>query len=188
MKARSFKIFFFLLLPFFSKAVSTGEIVGRITIQETKEPVAFAEIIFENSSDKITVQANEYGYFYASHLPTGKYVMRTVFNNRTFAIKAVRVYDSYASEVNMTVSNSNELGNVVELKNENPRLSSVEKNDIRITGASRMQGTQTLSELLSQQPGIDIWDGKIYVKGSSDVKFFIDGTPVMGAPVVDRIW
>ena len=107
MKASAFVSMLFLLLVSTTvKAVSTGQIVGQVIESETKQPLAYAEIIFENRMDKIEVKANEYGHYYASHLPTGKYQMRVVFNNRTFVMNDFHVYDSYTSEINFEVSNN----------------------------------------------------------------------------------
>jgi len=169
------------------KAVSLGQIVGQITVSETKMPVAFAQIVFENKMDKIEVQANEYGHYYANHLPTGKYEMRMVFNNRIFVMNNVHVYDGYTSEINFVVSNNNTLPEKVVLETKENVFSSVTSNDIRLTGNDR-QATQTLNDVISQQPGCDVRDGKIFIKGSDQVRIFIDGTPVMGSPTHSRVW
>lgn len=173
---------------FFARAVSTGHVLGQVTEKETGKPVAFAHIIFENRMDKIEVQANEYGYYYVSHLPTGKYEMRLPFNNRTFVINHVRVFDSYSNQVDVTVSNDSLLPDVVELESKEPMISSVASTDIILNNSNFHQPTRTLGEALGMQPGMDIVNGRLYVKGSDQVRFFIDGTPVMGNAVVGKIW
>ena len=179
---------FFLSFSIPARAVSTGQIVGQIIEKETSQPVAFAEIIFENRMDKIEITANEYGHYYANHLPTGKYQMRVVFNNRTFVMNDVQVYDSYTSEINFEVSNSNNLPPKVILETKENTFSSVTSNDVKLTNSTFNQPTQSLNDVISQQPGCDVRNGKIFIKGSDQVRFFIDGEPVMGPPTQNRVW
>ncbi len=171
-----------------SYAVSDGNLLGRITVKETKQVLAFAEITLESNVDKVVITANEYGLYYANHIPTGKYKMTVVFNNRTFVMKNVRVYDGYTMEANMALSNDTALAAVVEITYTESQVSSVQSTDITLRNNSNKQATRPLSEALSAQPGIDIRDGRLFVKGSDQVKVFIDGTPVMGQPRLDRIW
>src|SRR5262245_51848589 len=127
----TYSIVFALLMgsSFSSLAVSTGHIVGQVTVKETGKPVALAKIVFENSFDKIEVEANEHGHYYASYIPTGKYQMRVSFNNRTFVMNHVRVYDSYSSEVDIALSNNEQLPEKVELERTEPIISSVAPTD-----------------------------------------------------------
>ncbi|HLP20138.1 MAG TPA: Plug domain-containing protein [Chitinophagales bacterium] len=171
-----------------AKAVSTGEVVGQVTQKESKLPFAYADITFENRMDRIEVKANEYGHYYASHLPTGKYQMRIVYNNRTFVMNDVHVYDSYTSEINFAVSSDNNLPPKVVLPTVENTFSSVTSNDIKLTNSKNNQPTQRLNDVLSQQPGVDVRNGRIFIKGSDQVKIFIDGTPVMGQPTQSRVW
>ena len=103
-------------------------------------------------------------------------------------MKLVRVYDSYSSQVDMEVSNNNSLPLIVEVENKEPIISAVTSTDIKLANNSFNQRTQSLGEALSMQPGIEVIDGKLYVKGSDQVRFFIDGTPVMGQPIMGRVW
>ncbi|MDB5284060.1 MAG: TonB-dependent receptor plug [Bacteroidota bacterium] len=177
------------LSSFAAKAVSTGEITGQVIENETRKPIAFAHIIFENGMDKIEVNANEYGYYYGNHIPTGRYQMRVVYNNHTFVMNKVRVYDSYSAQINFIVSNNSDLPLTIEVIKKDPIISPIQTHDITlVSNTHSSQGTQSMSELLVTQPGLDIRDGKLYVKGGDQVRFFIDGTPVMAPPVIDRIW
>jgi len=189
MKASAFvSMLFPLLVSTTVKAVSTGQIVGQVIESETKQPLAYAEIIFENRMDKIEVKANEYGHYYASHLPTGKYQIRIVFNNRTFVMNDVHVYDSYTSEINFEVSNNNNLPPKVVLETKENIFSSVTSSDVKLSNSTFNQPTQSLNDVISQQPGCDVQGGKIFIKGSDQVRIFIDGTPVMGSPTQNRVW
>jgi hypothetical protein len=181
---------FILLLgfSFAAKAVSMGQALGKIVEKETGKPVAYAIVIIENKMDKIEVTANEYGYYYADHVPTGKYQMRVSFNKRVFMVNHVRIYDSYASEVNFSLSSDESLPATVELESKEPLITSVSAAGINLTNNDFNQATQSLGDLLSMQPGVDVIDGKVFIKGSDQVQFFVDGCPVMGRAIVGRSW
>jgi hypothetical protein len=185
---QSLIVFSFLL--FGSKAamaVSMGQIVGQVTEKQTKQPVAFAQIVFENKMDRIEVTSNEYGHYYANHIPTGKYEMTIVYNNHTFVMN-VQVYDGYTAEINFVVDGDNTLPQKVILPTNQNYLSSVSSTDIRRDNSSNNQPTQSLNDVISQQPGCDVRNGRIFIKGSDQVRFFIDGEPVMGTPTQNRVW
>ena len=170
------------------KAATTGQVTGKILLLQTGDFLANTEITFENSMDKAVVSTAENGIYYADHLPTGKYTVTVRYNNRTFIMKNVRVYDGYATEVNFTVSNSETLSSTVFVEKQEKLISSISPTDVMLGNSENNQPTRSLNEALSNQPGVDMRDGKVYVKGSSEVRFFIDGTPVMGQPTIQRGW
>ncbi len=180
-------LLFLLLFTYFAvsaRAVSTGEIIGRVTDKETGKAVPNTEVIFENKMDKLVVTTNEHGYYYAPHLPTGKYEVRLQYNERTFFVNKVVVYDGYSAEVNLAVSSNSALPQKVEISYDEFKLSSICNTNRRLTNSDINQPTQSLGDMMSQQSGVDVRDGKMYVKGSDQVRFFIDGTPVMGPAVI----
>lgn len=185
----SFLVFlFFCITAPKTYAVSMGQVIGQVSVQETKQPLAYAEVVFENRMDKMEVTANEYGHYYANHLPTGKYQMRIIFNNRTFVMKDIQVYDGYTAEINFAVSTNYNLPPKVVLKTEENVFSNVTSSDIKLSNSSNNQPTQSLNDVLSQQPGVNVRDGKLFIKGSDQVRFFIDGEPIMGPPTYKRVW
>lgn len=176
-----------LVVCYKASAVSTGQLVGKVYVKESKQTLNKVEIVFENNMDRVVVSTNENGIYYADHLPTGRYTMSVVYNNRNFYMKNVRVYDSYTMELNFVVSTDSLLPKDVEVFDTDAKLSSVESNDIKLTNTGR-QPTRTLSEALGSQPGVDIRNGKMYVKGSDQVKFFIDGSPSLAPATISRGW
>lgn len=177
-----------LFCSFNAGAVSMGQLIGRVTINETGQPLPGAEIIFENKLDKITIRADEHGYYYSNHMPTGRYQLRIIYNERTFVMNRVRVYDSYTSEVNFPLSNNNELPALVVVPQQFPMASSVETTDIRLADDANHQPTRTLGEALSNYAGVEVINGQVYVNGGGQVRFFIDGSPVIGPTSLGRFW
>jgi len=160
------------------KAVSSGDVLGQVIDIETGKPVPFAEVIFENYYDKVTVVANLNGFYYGFHIPEGRYQMRVVYNERTFVMMRVKVFDSYAREVNFFVSCNDTLPTVVFETTPNPLIRAFEPHDVVLTSSEMGSAAMSLSDVLMSQPAVDIYQGRLYVKGAA-AKFFIDGSPVM---------
>jgi hypothetical protein len=173
------------LLPMWLKAVSMGEVVGRVIDLETQQPVPYAEVIFENYYDKVIVTANEQGFYYGAHIPEGRYQMRVVYNQRTFVMNRVKVFDSYTNEVNFFVSCNDTLPAVVRETRPDPVIKAYEPHDIILASTGLDRASQTFSDLLMMQPGVDIWQGRVYIKGMP-VKIFVDGTQVLSTVVFNK--
>jgi hypothetical protein len=178
----------FILCTTTLQAATTGQVTGKIFEEETKNVLSYTEIVFENSMDKIVLKSNENGIYYGDHLPTGKYNVTVGYNGRSFVMKNVRVYDGYATEIDFSVSINNALPEVVFVEQQAKLTSSISPTDVMLGHNNTNQPTRSVTEALSQQPGMDVREGKLYVKGSSEVRFFIDGTPLMGQPTFQRYW
>ena len=174
-----------LLFPDCVKAVSNGDLMGQIIDLDTHQPVPYAEIVFENYYDKVTVTANEHGFYYGDHIPEGRYQMRVVYNQRTFVMNRVKVFDSYANEVNFFVSCSDSLPDIVAENRPDPVIRPFEPHDIVLTSTDMGRASESFSDVLMAQAGVDIYNGRLYVKGAP-VKIFIDGTPVMATALFNK--
>ena len=128
-----------------AKGTPTGQLVGKVIEKETMQVLAYAEIVLENGTEKITLTANEYGYYYAEHLHTGKYQMSIVFNNRTFVMNKVRVYESFTGEINFMVSNNQSLPETVEVLLKDNGFSYVTTRDTKMANSTMSQVTHSLS-------------------------------------------
>lgn len=175
----------FFIMPLGSRASSCGDVMGQVIDLDTRQPVAGAEIIFENYYDKMTVYANEHGYYYANHLPEGRYEMRVTYKQRTFVMRRVKVYDGYSNEVNFFVSAADSLPVQVLETTPDPLIKIFQQNDIVLTDNGLGQPTLSLSEVLMAQPGINIFQGQVYIKGAP-ARFFVDGTPVLAPAVLNK--
>ena len=180
MTARYFLLLQVLLLalPNQLRAVSSGDVLGQVIDIETQQPVPYAEIVFENYYDKVIVKANGHGLFYGVHIPEGRYQMRVTYYGRTFIMNHVKVFDSYSNEVNFFVSCNDTLPALVLETKPDPVIRALEPHDILLTNNDMGRATMTLSDVLMAQPGVDIYAGRLYVKGA-EVKIFIDGSPVL---------
>jgi len=174
-----------LVLPLLAKAVSAGELVGQVIDLETRQPVPYAEVIFENYYDKVTAIANEHGFYDCDHIPEGRYQMRVVYHARTFVMNRVKVYDSYTAEVNFFVSKNDTLAGGVREATPDPVIKAYIPHDILITQTDMGRASMSFSDLMMAQPATDIYQGRLFVKGA-EVKIFIDGSPVMAPPVLSK--
>jgi hypothetical protein len=169
-------------------AVSTGQVMGKVLNSSTNALVPDIEIVFENKLDKVVVTCGENGHFYIDHIPTGKYDVTVKFMNKTFVVTRVPVYDGYSTDLEVNVSEDSSLPEVIFTPYTQPLINTTAPNNVQLNNSSNRQSTRSLSEALEMQRGVDVRDGKLFVKGSSDVKFFIDGTPILGQPSLQRGW
>lgn len=167
-----------LLIPPRLKAISNGDVLGQVIDMDTRQPVPFATVVFENYYDKVTVTANEHGFYYGLHIPEGRYQMRVEYNQRTFVMNRVKVYDSYSAEVNFLVSCSDTLPPVVLEKTPQPVINPLQPHDILLTQNGMGNASMFISDLLMAEPAVDIYRGRLFVKGA-EVKIFVDGTPTL---------
>jgi hypothetical protein len=185
MKTPAFFVFALLLvvIPHKAMSVSSGDLLGQILDIDTHQPVPYAVVVFENYYDKVTVTANEHGLYYGFHIPEGRYQMRVTYNNRTFVMNRVKVYDSYSNEVNFFVSCNDTLPTVVNEVTPDPIIKPFVPNDILLTDNGGDKSSKQFSDILLSMPAVDIYNGKIYVKGM-EVSIFIDGSPVLAHSTV----
>lgn len=164
-------------------AVSTGNVQGKIFVKETKEVLGFTEITFENKFDKIVVSTDSNGIYYANHLPTGRYSVTVKYNNRSFVMENIRVYDNYTYDVSFGVSNDAALAETVKVAYTEPMINGLEpNNNVMITESGKTP--QNFSDVLNSQPGMEVRDGKLFIKGSDQVRYYMDGTPLMVRPTL----
>jgi hypothetical protein len=63
-------------------------------------------------------------------------------------------------------------------KTPNPVINPFEPHDILLTQNGFGNASMSLSDVLMAQPAVDIFQGRLYVKGAP-VKIYVDGTAVM---------
>lgn len=137
--------FMFLAFLCHAKNAPTGQLVGKVIEKENMQVLPYAEIVLENGVERITLTANEYGYYYAENIPTGKYQMHVVFNNRTFVMNKVRVYESYTGEINFMVSHNETLPETVEVILKDNGFGYVNTSDTKLANMTLNQPVRSLS-------------------------------------------
>jgi hypothetical protein len=85
--------------------------------------------------------------------------------------------------VDFVVSNSDNLPAMVDVMKKEPVINALQPHDIVVAENGPTRGTQSLGEVLMSQTGVDIVGGRLIIKGSDKVRFFIDGEPAMQPPV-----
>ena len=189
MKQRLLLLFLFSTLSVtLCRAVSTGQVLGKVVNTSTNTLVPNIEIVFENKLDKVVIVCDENGYFNIDHIPTGRYDVTVRYLNKTFIVTRVPVYDNYSTDLVISVSEDSDFPEVVVTAYSQPLINTTSSNNVDLKNSTNRQPTRSLTEALEMQRGVDVRDGKLFVKGSSDVKFFIDGTPILGQPALQRSW
>ncbi|MGI6047264.1 MAG: outer membrane beta-barrel protein [Petrimonas sp.] len=161
-------------------AQNNGKITGKIIDQETKNPVAQANVRILQQRDSVYINgvATNNGGNFSISLPYGNYIVHVTYIGYT---------DFYR---NVSLSNSNTTANLgtVELGTDNILLDAtivtakaaeiVVKGDTIEYNADSYKVTESaiLEELLKKMPGIEVdKDGKITVNGREIKKIMVDG-------------
>src|SRR5688572_2488063 len=95
MKTQSFpRTAMLLLLAFIfstSLTFAGGSIIGKVIDPVTKQPVHGATVVLESEGTKRDYTTNEAGYFYASNIPTGVYLIIASYQGNEQAIPDVKI-------------------------------------------------------------------------------------------------
>lgn len=169
-------------------AISNGQILGKITSSNPQQSLVDIEITIENKFDRFIVYSNESGIFYANHIPTGKYTVTIQLANQTIVTSKVPVYDNQDTELNVSFNTVSDSPITLLRTYEYEPFNKIEKGDVVMNANKQQQPTKSLSEALEVQRGVDFRNGKLFIKGSDNVKFFIDGTPILGSPSFNSAW
>lgn len=63
-----------------------GSITGQVTDPETKQPVSDATVVFDNQGTQRVFYTNEQGYYYASNIPAGTYVITVSYMSNNLQV------------------------------------------------------------------------------------------------------
>ena len=176
-----------LVFAFYSNpsfAVGGGTIMGQVTDPDTKEPVAFATLIFENQGTKKIITATELGFYDTGNLPAGVYTITTTFMSNKATMPGVTVKNDEQQELNLTITMSMKMGEVIVPIPVKP----IDPYKIQEFALPRAEITKLpilkVIDMTAMLPGVVSQDGEIYVRGSraGSLSYYIDGALVMGNP------
>lgn len=80
-----------------------GCVKGRVTWDETKEPVISATIAFENETALKGFFTHEKGRYYACYIPQGVYTITVSFGAVTITVPNVKINDGSVQELNFAL-------------------------------------------------------------------------------------
>jgi hypothetical protein len=177
-----------LFISFLSSTVlyaQYGKIVGKISDEETKEPLIGANILLEGTS--IGASTDVEGAFTILNVPAGTYDIRAAYiGYQTKTLTGVKVVGGITRNVDFILSNTSVQVQSVTIIAERPLI---EKS---ATNAVRTQVSEELANLpvrgvqgyFSLQPGVVVQNGTVYLRGSRNEE---TGYQIEGADTRDVI-
>ncbi|UKJ08308.1 TonB-dependent receptor domain-containing protein [Solitalea lacus] len=177
-----------------TKPVTTGKITGKVIDAKTQEPVDFVTISLLKSTETAATKgtySNESGEFIFQKIPFGAYKITfsfvgyetyTLTNVVLSAEKPVLKYD----EIKLKQA-STKLNEVTVTAQRSPFQVGADGLTYNVEESLQNSGASAV-EALQRIPSVQVdADGKITVRGSSDIKVLIDGEPTELSKVLDMI-
>ncbi|HWB62359.1 MAG TPA: carboxypeptidase regulatory-like domain-containing protein, partial [Chitinophagales bacterium] len=182
----SIALFALLLLAFSQSFASGSNIMGQVTDTSNNKPLADAVVILQSQGQTLTFFTNEHGYYYASNIPAGSYIVGVTNLGKTYQV-SVNPSPDETREINFMVGGTVLLGPITVsagvskkplLDKFEPTRVILDEKDIKMTLALNV------SSIAETQPGIVAVDGQVYVHGAraGSLTYYIDGCKVMGSP------
>jgi outer membrane receptor protein involved in Fe transport len=172
-----------LLLPIDSLAVSTGQIKGRVTNQDTGEPVLGASVLIVGTTQGAMTDLE--GYFQILRVDPGTYTLRiSHLEFVTVEVTDVVVKIDETSEVNQKMSSKvTDLDETITVVGTHDILDKF-VSDGRVTMSQetiRQRPIQSVDNLLEQVAGVQTnTEGEVFVRGgrAGEVAYIVDGVPI----------
>jgi hypothetical protein len=164
-----------------------GSIMGQVTDPDTKEPVSFASVIFENQGTQKVFVTNESGYYYASNIPAGVYNITATYMSKHITLENYKLSNDENKTLDIQIGLAVDMGGV-EIFTTSTRGSIVDpidpQKDILIRDEIRRMPITSVVDIAGLKSGVVKSNGEYYVRGSraGGLSYYIDGCRVMGNP------
>ncbi len=186
-----FKKSIFALLIFCSVSTTIfaqgGALKGKITAKDTNEPVPFATItvlqIDEKNVQKIIdgTAADSAGSYKIKKIPVGCYTIKiTNIGFKEYNFPNVCIEDGKNTKLSVALKkdDASELGTVTIVENKAVFQNDIDKKVYNVAQDLTSEGATTL-EALGNVPSVSVdIDGNVAMRGSGNVRIWIDGRPV----------
>lgn len=174
-------LFFFLLLTGIVLAGTTGKLKGKVTDQQTGEPLIGANVLMIGTSFGAATNIN--GEYTIGNLEPGTYEVRfSYIGYQTKTISNVRINTDLTTELNMQIEPEGvQVGEVLVVA-EKPLINKSNTNAQRITTSDDIDAlpVRGIDNILALTPGVILQDNTVYVRGgrSDEVGYYIEGTNI----------
>lgn len=156
----------------------TGTIYGKVVSETSAEPIAYANVILKKNKIVQTFSTKEAGRFIFRNVPFGQYVVEVSFLGLETLSKEIKLTEAnpIANLGQMELADF-KMEEIIVSGEKNAEQNSLVKRiynvgkDINSTGGSALDALKNIPSL-----NVDM-DGKIQLRGSSNVKVLINGRP-----------
>lgn len=183
------KAFVLTVLAFYSLPLLAGNIMGQVTDTTNHKPLSDATVVLDCKGTQRSFTTNESGFYYASNIPGGEYLVVVVNLGTTYKV-TVSLAENETREINFTVNGVLEMGLVTVDGGKsvkplidvwNPEQKTLDHLDVINTGTTSIND-------IAQYTGNGIVEigGVNYVRGAraGSLSYYLDGGLIMGSPEI----
>jgi hypothetical protein len=164
---RFYKILLLILFACSFTFAQSGRISGKVTDQQTGEPLIGANIIVMGTSLGAASDVN--GEYLITNLSPGQYSVKASYiGYRDLTINNVLVTSGLTTRLNFELQSAGITTGEVVIVSQRPLIEKTSTNAIRRFGPEDMEnlGLRTLNSIVQIQPGVVTQNGVTYVRGS----------------------
>jgi len=162
-----------------------GNLMGRVTDPETKEPIDGATVILENQGSQKVYYTNESGYYYASNVPAGVYNITITYMSNKTTVPAYKIGNDDERALDIQLGMAVNMKDVIVVIDRdaiidplNPQSDILRHKDLKDTPI------KVVSDIAEMKAGVVKQNGEYHVHGAraGGLAYYIDGCRVMGSP------
>ncbi|MCZ6521851.1 MAG: TonB-dependent receptor, partial [Bacteroidetes bacterium] len=174
-------LFFILFLPGIVLAGTTGKLKGKVTDQQTGEPLIGANVLVIGTSFGAATDVN--GDYTIGNLEPGFYEIKfSYIGYQTKTITNLRINQELTTELNLELDPEGvEVGEVV-IVAQRPLINKYNTNANRIMTSEDIEAlpVRGIGEILALTPGVILKDNTIFIRGGrqDEVGYYLEGTSV----------
>ncbi|MCX6200369.1 MAG: carboxypeptidase-like regulatory domain-containing protein [Bacteroidetes bacterium] len=178
-------LFLFLSFHFSFASYAGGSIMGQVVDPVSKEPVSDATVVLDCQGNQKMFLTNEQGFYYASNIPAGVYIISVSFMSNRTIIENFKIGNDEVKEANAELNTSISIGEVVKKEYRVSLLDPLQPQGVRTLEREDIKNMpiQNIAQLQEIMPGTIEDKGQFYVRGAraGALAYYIDGARVMGS-------
>jgi CarboxypepD_reg-like domain/TonB-dependent Receptor Plug Domain len=174
-------LFFFLLLPGIVLAGTTGKLKGKVTDQQSGEPLIGANVLIVGTSFGAATDVN--GRYTINNLEAGSYEVKISYiGYQAKTIANIRINSDLTTELNIELAPEGiEVGEVLVVA-EKQLINKYNTNANRITTSDDIDAlpVRGIDNILALTPGVVQQDNTLFIRGGrqDEVGYYLEGTSV----------
>jgi hypothetical protein len=174
-------LFFILLLPGIVLAGTTGKLKGKVTDQQTGEPLIGANVLVIGTSFGAATDVN--GQYTISNLESGFYEVKfSYIGYQTKSISNIRINADLTTELNLQLAPEGVQVADVLVVAEKPLINKYNTNANRITTSEDIEAlpVRGVENILALTPGVIVQDNTVFIRGGrqDEVGYYLEGTSI----------
>jgi hypothetical protein len=174
-------LFFILFLPGIVLAGTTGKLKGKVTDQQTGEPLIGANVLIVGTSFGAATDVN--GEYTIGNLEPGSYEVKfSYIGYQAKSVDNIRINIDLTTELNLELAPEGiEVGEVLVVA-EKQLINKYNTNANRITNSDDIEAlpVRGVQDIIALTPGVVLQDNTLFIRGGrqDEVGFYLEGTSI----------